>query len=186
MKDIEIVELYWQRSEKAITATSEKYENYLYSISYNILHNIEDTKECLNDTYLSAWNSMPPNKPNRLAIFLGKITRNISLNRFKYYTAEKRRGSQTDIILSELNDCIPSCVNTERVAEEKILVSAIEEFLYSQPLVKRNIFLRRYWYGCSVTDVAKEYSMTEGKVASLLFRMRKALKIKLEKEDIAL
>ena len=108
MDDSEIVELYWKRSEKAITETSKKYSNYCHYISYNILHNDEDVKECLNDTYLRAWNAIPPERPTYLASFLGKITRNLSLNRYKQNTTKKRGFGQTELALSELEDCIPA------------------------------------------------------------------------------
>lgn len=186
MKDSEIVELYMRRDQAAIPETEKKYGNYLFKISYNILENREDVSECVNDTYLKTWNSIPPKKPDRLAPFLGKIIRNISLNRFKLYTAQKRGGKSADIILSELDECISSMENTESKAEEKIIVSVIEKFLYSQPEFKRNIFVLRYWYIYSLKDISKIYKISENRVATILFRMRKDLKNNLEKEGVYL
>ena len=186
MRDYEIVDLYWKRSEAAIAETSAKYGSYCHAISYNILNNDEDAEECVNDTWLGAWNSMPPQRPNRLAVYLGKITRNFSLNRYKQYAAEKRGGGQTELALAELEDCIPASATVEQMVEEKALVEAINRFLYTQPEQKRNIFIRRYWYLYSIRDIASAYGMSESKVASLLFRMRNELKKHLEKEGGAL
>lgn len=186
MEDSKIIELYWQRSESAISATAEKYGSYCHTIANNILHNDRDAEECVNDTYLGAWNSMPPHRPNRLSTFLGKIMRNLSLNRYKLYNAEKRGRGQTDIVLSELEDCIPADSDVEKTVEDKIIVKALNDFLYSQPEQKRNIFIRRYWLLSPIRDIAVAYEMSESKVASLLLRMRKELKGYLEKEGIVL
>lgn len=118
MEDKQIIALYWERSEKAITATEEKYGQYCRRIANNILHNKEDVEECVNDTYLSAWNSIPPNRPHRLAAYLGKITRNLSLNRAKYYGAERRGLGQVDLVLSELEGCIPAENSVEQQLEK--------------------------------------------------------------------
>lgn len=119
MKDHEIIELYWARNQLAITATADKYGSYCHTIAYNILHNNEDAEECSNDTYLGAWNSIPPQRPNRLSIYLGKITRNLALNRYKRYTAEKRGHGQVELVLSELEACIPANTSVEQAIEEK-------------------------------------------------------------------
>ena len=186
MKDNEIIGLYWERNEAAITASADKYGDYCHSISYNILHNNEDAEECVNDTWLGAWKSMPPQRPERLSTYLGKITRNLSINRFKKYTAEKRGLGQTVLVLSELEDCIPDQANVEQMIDEQILVKAINDFLYAQPEQKRNIFIRRYWHLFSIKDIAVAYGMSESKVASLLFSMRNDLKTYFEKEGINL
>lgn len=186
MRDSDIVDLYWKRSELAIKETEKKYGRYCYSISYNILQNSEEAKECVNDTYLGAWESMPPNRPSRLSTYLGKITRNLSLNRFKYYSAEKRGLGQTELALVELEDCISSKFSVEQVAEEKMLVQVLETFLWNQKEQKRNMFIRRYWYLQSIKEIARDYRMSESKVTSLLFRVRKELKEYLEKEGIVL
>lgn len=186
MKDEEIIALFCERDEKAITATAEKYGSYCHSISYNILQSNEDAEECVNDTYLGAWKSIPPQNPNCLATYLGKITRNLSLNRFKQYTAEKRGRGQTELVLSELEECIPTKSNIEQIVEETVLVNSINNFLYAQSEQKRNIFIRRYWYLYSIRDIANAYGMSESKVTSLLFHMRNKLKFHLEKGDITI
>ncbi|MCC8099176.1 MAG: sigma-70 family RNA polymerase sigma factor [Clostridiales bacterium] len=184
MKDSEIVALYWAREERAITATAEKYGSYCHAISYNILHSKEDAEECVNDAYLGAWNSIPPHRPSRLSVYLGKLVRNLSLNRFQRYTAEKRGGGQTVLVLSELEDCIPAHTGVEDAVAERELAAAIDRFLLSQPRQKRNIFLRRYWYLSPIRDIARAYGISESKVTSLLHRMRKALRHYLEQEGI--
>lgn len=184
MKDREIVDLYWERNESAIAASTDKYGSYCHSISYNILHNHEDAEECVNDTWLGAWKAMPPHRPERLSTFLGKITRNLSLDRFKKYTAEKRGLGQTALVLSELEDCISDESSVEQILDEMILVKAINGFLYAQPEQRRNIFIRRYWYLFPIKEIAAVYGMSESKVASMLFRMRNELKVHLEKEGI--
>lgn len=184
MKDHEIIDLYWKRDESAIPTSSEKYGSYCHSISYNILHNDQDAEECVNDTWLGAWKAMPPHRPERLSTFLGKITRNLSLDRFKKYTAAKRGLGQTELVLSELEDSIPDETSVEQILDEMILVKAINDFLYAQTEQKRNVFIRRYWYLFPIKDIAAVYDMSESKVASLLFRMRNDLKMHLEKEGI--
>ena len=186
MEDKQIIDLYWNRAEKAIEETTQKYGNYCRAIAYNILHNKEDAEECVNDTCLQAWNSIPPKRPEHLAIYLGKITRNLALNRLKYYSAEKRGNGQVDLVLSELEECISAGTSVEQQMDEAFLTRAIETFLYSQPPENRNIFIRRYWYLASVKEIANSYGMSESKVISLLYRMRKKLKIFLEKEGIIL
>ena len=173
MRDHEIIELYWARNESAIAATAEKYGNYCHTIAYNILRNKEDAEECANDTYLGAWSSIPPQRPNRLSIYLGKITRNLALNRYKRYTAEKRGHGQVVLALSELEACVPSETTVEQTIEEK-------------PKLNRNIFVRRYYHLYAIRDIADAYGMSESKVTSLLFRMRNELRRFLEKEGIML
>jgi RNA polymerase sigma factor, sigma-70 family len=186
MEDSKIIELYWARSEDAISETAHKYGRYCHYISYNILHSNEDAEECVNETYLGAWKSIPPHRPQRLATFLGKITRNLSLNRFKQYTADKRGNGQTEFVLSELEDCIPEPRSVEQAIDEIIVVKSIEQFLYAQPKMKRIIFIRRYWYLNAIRDIAEQYGMSESKVTSILFRLRRELKCHLEKEGIVL
>lgn len=186
MDDNKIIDLYWELSEVAITETADKYGRYCHYISYNILHNAQDAEECVNDTYLGAWKSMPPQRPNKLSAFLGKLTRNLSLNRFKQYTAEKRGFGQTELVLSELEDCIPAPNDIEQETDERILVEAIDRFLYGQPKIKRDVFIRRYWYMSAIRDIAEQYDISESKTTSMLFRLRNELKLLLEKEGIVL
>ena len=153
---------------------------------HNILHSKEDAEECANDTYLGAWNSIPPQRPNRLSIYLGKITRNLALNRYKRYTAEKRGHGQVVLALSELEACVPSETTVEQTIEENELAAAIDRFLYAKPKLNRNIFVRRYYHLYAIRDIADAYGMSESKVTSLLFRMRNELRRFLEKEGIML
>ena len=169
MRDHEIIELYWVRNESAIAATAEKYGSYCHTIAYNILHSKEDAEECANDTYLGAWNSIPPQRPNR-----------------KRYTAEKRGHGQVVLALSELEACVPSETTVEQTIEENELAAAIDRFLYAKPKLNRNIFVRRYYHLYAIRDIADAYGMSESKVTSLLFRMRNELRRFLEKEGIML
>lgn len=185
MKDTEIIELYWKRDESAIAATAESYGNYCYAIAYRILQCSEDAQECVNDTYWKAWLSIPPQRPTRLATYLGKITRNLAIDRLKRLNAQKRGKGQTELALRELESCIPAVSGTERIVDEIVLTNAITQFLRQQPRTERNIFVGRYWHLYSIADLAQAYGMRESKVASLLFRMRKKLKSYLEKEGIS-
>jgi len=186
MKDNEIINLYWNRDEAAIAATADTYGNYCYSIAYNILNIHEDAEECVNDTWMNTWKSIPPQRPNNLSTYLGKITRNLSFNRYKLLKAKKRGMGQVEIVLSELEGCVPAQKNLEQLVDEMVLVNAIEAFLRKQPLIERNIFIGRYWYLYQIRDLAKAYRMSNSKVTSLLYRMRKKLKLHLEKEGIFL
>lgn len=185
MKDAQIVELYWNRDEAAIAATAECYGNYCYSIAYHILQSPEDAQECVNDAYWKAWLSIPPQRPNRLATYLGKITRNLSLDRLKRLNAQKRGKGQAELALQELEGCIPTANGLEQIVDEIVLTGAINQFLRQQPKTDRNIFVGRYWHLYSIADLAQAYGMRESKVASLLFRMRNKLKTYLEKEGIS-
>ncbi|MDD4766110.1 MAG: RNA polymerase sigma factor [Desulfotomaculaceae bacterium] len=184
MDDSKIVELYWERSENAIVETSKKYSRYCRYISFNILHNNEDAEECVNDTYMRAWNSVPPHRPNCLSTFLGKITRNLSYDKYKKYNAEKRGFGQTDFVLSELDECVPSSESVEQTIDEMALVDAINRFLTSLTQTDRKVFMRRYWYASPIKEIAGAYGMNESKVKSILFRARNKLKLHLEKEGV--
>lgn len=186
MDDSKIIELYMSRSEQAISETSEKYGRYCYCIAYGILHDDKDAEECVNDTYLRAWNSIPPNRPNRLQTFLGKITRNLSLNRWEKLSAEKRGAGQIPVILDELAECIPDGKDTEHTVDSMIIRDVLNRFLNNLPTKTRKIFVRRYWYMSSVKEIADEYGLSESNVTVILFRTRKKLKNLLGKEGIAL
>ncbi len=186
MNDKDIVALFFKRDESAITVTAETYGSYCHTIAYNILYNEEDAKECVNDTYLGAWKSIPPHSPARLSTFLGKITRNLAINRYQHYTAEKRKAGQTALALSELDECIPHKDHVEQSIEMAELGRSISDFLSAQPQQARNIFIRRYWYLSSIREIAKAYQISESKVLSILFRTRNKLKAHLEKEGIQL
>ncbi|NMA95852.1 MAG: sigma-70 family RNA polymerase sigma factor [Clostridiales bacterium] len=187
MEDEKIVDLFWQRSELAIARAESRYSRYLYSISYRILQNREDAEECVNETFLRAWNAIPPARPSILRTYLGRITRNISLNYLEKMNALKRGGNQVDIILSELEECIPSIqMDIEEILNERAVIDVINNFLKGLSKDQRKVFVRRYWYGSKIKAIGKDYGFTESKVKSILFRLRKGLKRKLEKEGIAL
>lgn len=186
MDDHRIIKLYMERSEQAISETAQKYGRYCHYIAFNILHNDSDSEECVNDTYLRTWNSIPPKQPNRLQTFLGKITRNLALNRYEKQSAEKRGGGQVPIILDELGECIPSEACTENIVDELVVKDVLNSFLDELPIEIRKIFVRRYWYMDSIKDIALEYGLSESNVSVTLFRTREKLKGLFEKEGIVL
>ena len=182
MEDREIVALYWSRSETAIDETRLKYEPYLMKIAKNILKDLEDCRECVSDTYLRAWNSMPPHRPAILATFLGKITRRIAIDKWRARSAEKRGGGELPLALSELADCIPSRKTVEQAVADAELEAAINRFVLSLPLTRRRVFLCRYWYLDSIAAIAKQFGLSQSSVKVLLHRTRKALRTFLEQE----
>lgn len=186
MSDEEIIELFWQRSEDAVSAAAERFGPGLRAIARNILRDDRDAGECVNDAYYQAWESIPPNRPRSLSAYLGRITRNIALNRYRRSAAQKRGGGQTELALSELEDCIPTVVSLEAGAEEGAVTACIEAYLRTQPKEKRRVFVRRYWYLSPLREIARDYGISESKVKSMLFRMRKELKACLDKEGIEL
>ena len=181
MDDREIIQLYFARNETAVEETSKKYKNYCTKIAHNILSNVEDSEECVNDTFLGAWEAIPPKSPERLSSFLGRITRNIALNKYDYYKA-KKRNKEFETILDELNDCVSSSDNVESQYEGEQIAESISKFLRSIKEDHRNIFLRRYWYSDSMADIASRFAISESKTKSILFRIRKKLQIYLKKE----
>ena len=175
MDDAKIVQLYFDRNEQAIPATADKYGNYCTSIAKNILGNDEDAEECVNDTYLNAWNTIPPHRPKMLSTFLGKIVRNLAFNRYKHNTADKRGGGEITAVLDELAGCVSGNENVEQSYEYKELVRAINDFLGALPAHKRNIFVCRYWYTDSISNIAARYNMTYAAVSMELNRLRTKL-----------
>lgn len=184
MEDSQIVDLFWARSEDAVSETANKYGKYCYYIAYSILNNHEDSEECVNDTYLNAWGAIPPHHPNRLSTFLGKITRNLSLNKWNQYNTEKRGAGQTILALEELHECIPPFSNEDQIVDDLVLVDVLNRFLATLPKEKRKIFMRRYWYLSPIKEIAADYSISEGKVKMSLLRMRNELRQILEEEGI--
>ncbi len=185
MEDCEIIGLFQDRSEDAIRAVAQKYGSYCRTIAGNILGNWQDVEECLNDTWLAAWDSIPPQQPRSLGVYLGRITRNHALNRRKLQNARKRGGGQADAVLEELSECIGTC-GCEEQMDELVLRDAIDRFLRSQPEQRRRIFLRRYWAMEPVADIAKSLGLRRGQTSTILYRMRQELKEHLEKEGINL
>ena len=176
MTDDDIVKLYWDRKETAITETSGKYGAYCSSIAYNILYNRDDADECVNDTWLHAWNAMPPQKPSILSAFLGKITRNLSFDLYKKLHREKRGGDGIDLVLDELAEIVSGGEDPADSFDTAELKKEINLFLDSLPDDKRNMFVLRYWYADSVSSIAKRFATTENTVSVTLNRLRKSLK----------
>ena len=181
MEDSQIVSLYWQRDEVAIDHTEKKYGQYLTTIAYNILADREDSHESVNDTYLAAWNSMPPQKPQVLSTYLGKLTRRISIDLFRKRTSQKRGGSEYALSLEELGDCIGSN-STEEALDVQLLSQAIAGFLQTVSPEARNVFLCRYYYLDPVKKIADYCGISEAKVKILLHRTRQGLWDYLQKE----
>ena len=185
MEDSAIVDLYWERSESAIRETDVKYGKYCHVIAYNILCSDMDAEECVNDTYVKAWNAIPPQKPNSLSAFLGRITRNLALNRYHFDRA-KKRSINMELVYEELKDVLKDPI-TENTPEETIVLrDAIRSFVASLPMETRILFVRRYWYISSIKDIARDYGIPEGTVKSILSRARKQLREQLEKEGIGI
>ena len=182
LPDDRIVELYWERSESAISETADKYGDYCHYIAYNILYNQEDAEESVNDTWLDAWNNMPPHKPSILSTFLGKITRRISIDRWRRRHADKRGGGEMDLVLDELEDCVSDPTDVETVIEQQEMARIIKEFLEGLPLNERKVFMCRYWYMDSLSSIASQFDFSESKTAAMLHRTRKKLRDKLESE----
>lgn len=184
MEDKEIVELFWSRSEDAIQEVAKKYEKYCYYIAYGILRSHEDAKECVNDTYYQVWNTIPPQRPSRLSTFMGKITRNLALNRWEYHNAEKRGRGEIPLVLEELQECIPNGNPVEEIVDRIHLEEVFNDFLAGLSKKKRMIFLRRYWYLSSIKEIATDFGMSESKVKMMLLRLRKDFRDFLEKEGV--
>lgn len=182
MKDERIVALYWDRQEQAIDETRTKYGTYCRSIAMNILSNEQDALECENDTYLAAWNAIPPHRPTRLSTFLGKLTRRISLDRLKIRLAQKRSGDLTSLAWDELSECIPDGHSLSEDLEAKELARQISNFLRTLPLLDRQVFLRRYWHCDSIAQIAALTRWSESKVKMNLHRNREKLREYLRKE----
>lgn len=184
MDDTQIVELYWARKEAAIEETETKYGSYCYSIAQNIRHNPDDAKESVNDTWLHAWNSMPPHRPSVLSTFLGKLTRRISIDKWRRTTAKKRGDGQLPLVLAELEDCISDGKSIEEETERKLLAEVVAAFVKSLPETEQKVFLCRYWYMDSVSAIATRFRFSESKVKSMLSRTREKLRVRLEKEGL--
>lgn len=182
--DAAIVALYWARSEKAISETAEKYGRYCRTIAYNILSDAEDAEESVNDAYLAAWNSIPPQRPSLLSAYLGKITRRISIDKWRKRGAAKRGGGAIEAALEELSECIPSGNDPARTVETMMLTEILDRFLASLPREARTVFLQRYWYMMPVKEIAAELNASESKVKMLLMRSRGKLRETLEKEGV--
>ncbi len=184
MNDADIVDLYWRRSDEAVIETQKKYGGYCYTIAFGFLGNAQDAEECVNDTWLEAWNAMPQNRPDRLGVFVGKITRALSFDRFRRGHAQKRGGGELPLVLEELRDCIPSVPSAAQAVEDAELERIVNEFLHTLPARDCNIFLRRYWYAEPLVDIARRYGLKLNTVKTILFRTRSKLRAFLETEGM--
>ncbi|MBR2408783.1 MAG: sigma-70 family RNA polymerase sigma factor [Lachnospiraceae bacterium] len=185
MEDKQIIDLYFARDEQAITETEQKYGRFCWRIAMNVLDVWEDAEECVSDTYLSAWKQIPPTIPLSLKAFLGRIVRNLSISRFRTLRAKKRFQGM-EVMLSELGDCVPSDHNVEQTVEAKELSGYISEWLDSLPEEDCALFVRRYWFGDSVQELAEKCGITAAQMAQRMLRLRKGLRSALEQKGVAL
>lgn len=181
MEDEGIIALFFKRYEQAIEETDKKYGGYCYSIAYNILENREDSEESVSDTYLAAWNTIPPRRPNLLNAFLGKLTRHISIDRWRKRTAKKRGGGEIILALEELENCVDTH-NVESELAKRELTRVLNAFLSSLSEIERNVFLCRYWYLDSIQTISEVSGFSQSKVTSMLHRLRGKLRKKLSEE----
>ena len=184
MEDSQILALYFARSENAIQETDRKYGRYCYRIAYSILASRQDSEESVNDTYLSAWNSIPPRKPTRLATYLGRLTRNISIDRWRDTNAQKRGGGEAALALDELSQCVSGQPGIEEAMVQKEVIASLNRFLASLSEEERDVFLCRYWYVNSMEEIAQKTGFSLGKIKSMLHRTRKKLAASLQKEGL--
>lgn len=182
MDDKSIVDLYFSRNEDAITQTDKKYGRYCYSIAYNILTSKEDAEESVSDTYMTAWRSIPPRRPSALSAFLGKITRHISIDRWRERSATKRGGGEVPLALEELKDCISGMQDVEMEYERKEVLKTYVKFLEALPTTERRVFLCRYWYVESIETIADKFGFSQSKVKTTLHRTRVNLRKQFAKE----
>ncbi|MGN0994382.1 MAG: RNA polymerase sigma factor [Butyricicoccus sp.] len=183
MEDLQIISLYWARDERAIHESSVKYGAFCRRISFNILHSGDDADECVNDTWLHAWNAMPPERPSLLSAFLGRITRNLSISRWRAGHAAKRAGG-AQLLLDELAECLPGGVETESAFEAREIARVIDRWLDGLSEDDRAFFVRRYWHGESVSDLAAGAELTAQALTKRMFRLRRSLRAYLEQEGV--
>lgn len=182
VEDREIVALYWSRSEQALAETEARYGSYCRAIALRVLHSEQDAEECVNDAYLDVWNRIPPQKPDALGAFLGKIVRHIAIDRLRRRSAKKRGGGETPLALDELAECVPDRDGVEQTLERKALTELLNRFLAGLEPTERSVFLRRYWYIEPVADIANRFGFTESKVKSMLHRTRGKLRMALAEQ----
>lgn len=184
MEDAQILDLYFARSETAIQETDTKYGPYCYQIAYHILANQQDAEESVSDAYLSAWNTIPPRRPARFSTFLGKLTRNVSIDRWRNAAAKKRGGGQLDIALEELEHCVSGADSVEDALLRKERIAALNRFLAALPREERSVFLCRYWYVNSLEEISAKTGFSVGKIKTMLHRTRGKLAKQLEREGL--
>ena len=185
MEDSKILDMYFERREQAMEETRLKYGSRLLRSAMNVVCNSQDAEECVNDTLLKAWDTIPPTRPTMFGAFLAKISRNLAINKWKSKSAARRGGGEVNLLLSELEDCIPSKEHEpERAYEAALLVQAINSYLSSMEQTARIAFVLRYFHGESILNICERFNMSESKVKSMLFRARKKLAAHLEKEGV--
>ena len=183
MEDRQIIDLYWKRNENAINESNIKYGAYCTTIANNILQSKNDSEECVNDTWYHDWNAIPPEIPQKLSLFFGRITRNLAIDRFRKNRSKKAGGGQFEICLDELSECIG---DNNHFEERIILKDLLNDFLRNIPQKNREIFMMRYWYMMSVHNIAERQGISEGSVKMILQRLRNKLKVHLEREGITI
>lgn len=184
MEDAAIVDLYWQRSDRAISETNRKYGRYCHSIAFNFVRNNEDAEECVNDTWFRAWNLMPDKRPSILSTFLGAITRNLAVSMYRGKTSKKRGGREMPLALDEMSECVPSGSDLEREYEIKEFEKAIGSFVDGLPEAEQKVFVARYWYLAPISEIAERMHFSQGKTKSMLFRTRNKLRVYLQEEGL--
>ena len=184
MNDVQIVDLFWQRSERAIPETDRKYGGYCQAIAYNICGSREDAEECVNDTWLGAWNAMPDARPAQLPPFLGAITRRAAIDSYRRAHRAKRGGGQTALALEELGECVPAPDGVERELEAAELRRALDAFVAALPETERKMFVARYWFLAPVAEIADRLGCSEGRVKTALYRTRGRLRAYLREEGL--
>ena len=184
LSDNEIISLFNERDEKALSAVSLKYGSYCGAVVRSILKDPQDEEECLNDTWLKAWESIPPESPHNLGGFLVKIAKNISLNRYSQSHAKKRGGGELPLVLDELSECLADKNNVEKTFEQKLLTDAVNEFLQTLSPEKRDIFVLRYWYCLPVAELARKMGISRSSAAVSLTRTRRSLTAYLKKKEL--
>ena len=185
MDDLNIVEMFWNRNEDAIREAEMKYGAYCHSIAYGILGDFSDSEECVNDTFLRAWDSIPPHRPSMLRGFLGKLTRNLALDRYRKYSAEKRAGLRTTLVLDELKEGLAVGDCSEKVVQSIVVGDVLNRFLATLPKDTKTVFMRRYWFFSSVEEISRDMAQSKSKVKMTLMRTRKKLRDFLESEGFS-
>ena len=186
MEDREIVGLFLERSEIAILETDKKYGRYCHKIAFNVLGNDEDSEECVNDAYMRTWDSIPPNEPKSLGAYVGRITRNLALDKYRHNHSGKRGSGEVPLVLDELEECIAGANEIERLEDSREITAALNSFLEQLSETERGVFMRRYWKVEPIGDIAARYGMSVSKATTMLYRLRGRLKIHLTKEGITL
>ena len=184
MDDAAIVALFWERSESAIREAEARYGSYCTAVAGRILNNAEDTRECLNDLWLAAWQSIPPHRPENLRTYLGKLARNLAISRWRELRRQKRGGGEPALVLEELSDCIPGGEEPEHALDAHALQEALNRWLSKLSVRERQLFVNRYFFLCTVPEVAEKAGISRANVSTSLYRLRRSLREYLEKEGL--